>query len=186
VHTEEFVDSFLTGALDAARLKRIGFGDVSCSPVLIERTLAEVAGASYFGWVHFSSISAAACLRPKALMAPDPHLHPNPSSRFHPDSPLGALRRHSVLSLAACGSHAKWPFHQSDGEPVPCTGTLLTARLALQTGLACNTAGGTHHAFPDGGSGFCILNDLAVTAEVLLRERLVARVLILDLDVHQV
>ena len=44
---------------------------------------------------------------------------------------------------------------------------------------------GTHHAFPSGGSGYCILNDLAVTAEVLLNEGKVSRVLILDLDVHQ-
>eukprot|EP00878_Enallax_costatus_P026794 GHUV01028793.1.p1 GENE.GHUV01028793.1~~GHUV01028793.1.p1 ORF type:complete len:274 (+),score=37.05 GHUV01028793.1:447-1268(+) len=64
-------------------------------------------------------------------------------------------------------------------------GTLLTARLALQHGLACNTAGGTHHAFADSGSGFCILNDLAYTAHTLLQERAVERVLILDLDVHQ-
>jgi acetoin utilization deacetylase AcuC-like enzyme len=65
-------------------------------------------------------------------------------------------------------------------------GTLLTAELALQHGLACNTAGGTHHAFPSFGSGFCILNDLAVTAEVLLHRKAVDRILILDLDVHQV
>ncbi|KAG2486799.1 hypothetical protein HYH03_014598 [Edaphochlamys debaryana] len=64
-------------------------------------------------------------------------------------------------------------------------GTLLTARLALRHGLAVNTAGGTHHAFPTFGSGFCILNDLAVTTELLLAEGGVQRVLILDLDVHQ-
>ncbi|PNH03939.1 hypothetical protein TSOC_009972, partial [Tetrabaena socialis] len=64
-------------------------------------------------------------------------------------------------------------------------GTLLTARLALRHGLAVNTAGGTHHAFPAHGSGYCILNDLAVASEALLAEGLVRRVLILDLDVHQ-
>ncbi|KAL3162654.1 hypothetical protein ABBQ38_008699 [Trebouxia sp. C0009 RCD-2024] len=64
-------------------------------------------------------------------------------------------------------------------------GALLTAELALQHGLACNTAGGTHHAFPSFGSGFCILNDLAVTAEVLLHRKAVDRILVLDLDVHQ-
>ncbi len=68
----------------------------------------------------------------------------------------------------------------------PGSGTLLTARLALQYGLACNTAGGTHHAFPAAGSGFCILNDLAITAAALMREGAVQRVLVLDLDVHQV
>ena len=64
-------------------------------------------------------------------------------------------------------------------------GTLLTARLALEHGLACNTAGGTHHAHPEFGSGFCIFNDLAVTARALLEEHQVRRILIVDLDVHQ-
>lgn len=64
-------------------------------------------------------------------------------------------------------------------------GTILTARLALECGLACNTAGGTHHAFPDYGSGFCIFNDMAIAAQVLLQEGLVHKILIIDLDVHQ-
>lgn len=64
-------------------------------------------------------------------------------------------------------------------------GTILTAKLALEHGLACNTAGGTHHAFPDYGSGFCIFNDLAVTARVLRHQGIVERILIIDLDVHQ-
>lgn len=64
-------------------------------------------------------------------------------------------------------------------------GTILTARLALQHGLACNTAGGTHHAFPDYGSGFCIFNDMAIAARLLLEEGLVQKILIVDLDVHQ-
>ncbi|BAZ06274.1 histone deacetylase family protein [Calothrix sp. NIES-3974] len=64
-------------------------------------------------------------------------------------------------------------------------GTILTAKLALECGLACNTAGGTHHAFPDYGSGFCIFNDLAIACRVFLQEGLVRRVLIVDLDVHQ-
>lgn len=74
--------------------------------------------------------------------------------------------------------------------PPPCSfsyiGTLLTAELALRLGLACNTAGGTHHAQRDTGSGFCILNDLAATSISLLERGLVERVLIVDLDVHQV
>jgi acetoin utilization deacetylase AcuC-like enzyme len=64
-------------------------------------------------------------------------------------------------------------------------GTLLTARLALERGLACHLAGGTHHAFPDYGSGFCIFNDVAVTAQVLLAEGAVTRLMVIDLDVHQ-
>ena len=64
-------------------------------------------------------------------------------------------------------------------------GTLLTLRLALEHGLACNLGGGTHHAFPDFGSGFCIFNDASVAARILLREGLVQQILIVDLDVHQ-
>ncbi len=64
-------------------------------------------------------------------------------------------------------------------------GTLLTARLALRHGLACHLAGGTHHAFPGYGSGFCIFNDVAVAASQLLAEGAVQTVMVVDLDVHQ-
>ena len=64
-------------------------------------------------------------------------------------------------------------------------GTLLAARLALAHGLACNTAGGSHHAFAGFGAGFCVFNDVAVATAMLLARGLVARVLIIDLDVHQ-
>ncbi len=64
-------------------------------------------------------------------------------------------------------------------------GTILTAQLALKQGLACNTAGGTHHAFPSYGSGFCIFNDLAIACRVLQKLGLVQKILIVDLDVHQ-
>ncbi|QLE55142.1 histone deacetylase [Nostoc sp. TCL26-01] len=64
-------------------------------------------------------------------------------------------------------------------------GTILTAQLALSQGLACNTAGGTHHAFPSYGSGFCIFNDLAIACRVLQKMGLVRKILIVDLDVHQ-
>lgn len=64
-------------------------------------------------------------------------------------------------------------------------GTLLTARLALQYGMASHMAGGTHHAHYDFGSGFCLLNDLAFTALSLLASGEIHKVLIFDLDVHQ-
>ncbi|MDX6750290.1 histone deacetylase, partial [Geminicoccaceae bacterium 1502E] len=66
-----------------------------------------------------------------------------------------------------------------------CAGTVLAARLALEHGLACSTAGGSHHAFAGFGSGFCVFNDVAVACRVLLEEGLVRRILVVDLDVHQ-
>ena len=64
-------------------------------------------------------------------------------------------------------------------------GTYLTAKTALDRGLACHVGGGTHHAHYDHGFGFCVFNDLAYTAIRLIKEKLVKQVLILDLDVHQ-
>lgn len=64
-------------------------------------------------------------------------------------------------------------------------GGILTAKLALESGLACNTAGGTHHAFPDFGSGFCIFNDLAIASRMIQKLAGIRKVLIVDLDVHQ-
>lgn len=64
-------------------------------------------------------------------------------------------------------------------------GTVLAARLALEHGLACNTAGGSHHAFTEFGAGFCVFNDVAVAARLLLAEGLIDQALVIDLDVHQ-
>jgi acetoin utilization deacetylase AcuC-like enzyme len=64
-------------------------------------------------------------------------------------------------------------------------GTLAAARAALEDGIAGNLAGGTHHAFRDHGSGYCVFNDLAVAALAVLAEGRVGRVLIVDVDVHQ-
>lgn len=64
-------------------------------------------------------------------------------------------------------------------------GTILTAKLALNQGLACNTAGGTHHAFPGYGAGFCIFNDIAIATRLLKAQNLLKTILVIDLDVHQ-
>lgn len=65
------------------------------------------------------------------------------------------------------------------------SGTINAARHALTNAAASNLAGGTHHAFPDRGEGFCVLNDVAVAIRVLQRENLAKRFLIVDCDVHQ-
>jgi acetoin utilization deacetylase AcuC-like enzyme len=104
-----FLDTFLSGRLDDAACRRIGFAEHTRRPELIRRTVLEVAG------------------------------------------------------------------------------TVLTAQLALQYGVAANLAGGTHHAQPTHGAGYTILNDLAIAAHVVLLDPAfsVNRVLVIDCDVHQ-
>ncbi len=63
--------------------------------------------------------------------------------------------------------------------------TVAAARAALDDGAGANLAGGTHHAFPDRGGGFCVFNDVAVATRILQREGRVRQVAVLDLDVHQ-
>lgn len=68
--------------------------------------------------------------------------------------------------------------------------TIAACRAALQEGVAANIAGGTHHAYPGKGGGFCVFNDAAVAARLLQAEhgrqrRAPLKVAIVDLDVHQ-
>ena len=64
-------------------------------------------------------------------------------------------------------------------------GTIEACRAALQDGLSANLAGGTHHAYPDHGEGFCVFNDCAIAARTMQAEKRAHRVVILDCDVHQ-
>ena len=73
----------------------------------------------------------------------------------------------------------------TERELIIAQGTIDCCHFALKSGVALNVAGGTHHAFKDRGEGFCMLNDMAVAANYLLRLHLAKQILIIDLDVHQ-
>ncbi len=73
----------------------------------------------------------------------------------------------------------------SDRAQAAVGGTRMAARLALRFGLACNTAGGSHHAGPHGGAGFCTFNDVGVVGRALLDADDIRQALVVDLDVHQ-
>jgi acetoin utilization deacetylase AcuC-like enzyme len=64
-------------------------------------------------------------------------------------------------------------------------GTIDCCFYAFKHGISLNVAGGTHHAFVNKGEGFCLLNDVAVATNYLLHKKIAARILIVDLDVHQ-
>ena len=64
-------------------------------------------------------------------------------------------------------------------------GTVLASKLALDSKLACNTAGGSHHATFNFGAGYCVFNDVAVATNYLKNKNYAKKILIIDLDVHQ-
>ena len=64
-------------------------------------------------------------------------------------------------------------------------GTLAAMRAAFEDGIACNLAGGTHHAFADHGEGYCVFNDVAVAIRALRQDEPLAQVMVVDLDAHQ-
>ncbi|TVR88328.1 MAG: histone deacetylase [Saprospirales bacterium] len=64
-------------------------------------------------------------------------------------------------------------------------GTLKCIDYALEYGISMNIAGGTHHAYPDRGEGFCVFNDFALASNIALQRKILSKILIVDLDVHQ-
>jgi acetoin utilization deacetylase AcuC-like enzyme len=92
----------------------------------------------------------------------------------------GALSRREQLALGL-----PWSSALVERARRSVGATLQAAEAALDDGVAANLGGGTHHAFPDGGRGFCVFNDVVVTTRALRRAGWVERVLVVDLDVHQ-
>ena len=63
-------------------------------------------------------------------------------------------------------------------------GSILAGRLALEDGIAANIGGGFHHAYPDHGEGFCVLNDFAIGIRRLQKDKAIERAMTVDCDVH--
>ena len=103
----------------------------------------------------------------------------------HDDSYLervqhGTLARREVLALGL-----PWSPELVERAGRSVGATLMAAEAALADGVGANLGGGTHHAFADGGRGFCVFNDVVVAVRALRRSGRVERVLVIDLDVHQ-
>lgn len=63
-------------------------------------------------------------------------------------------------------------------------GSILAGRLALRDGISANVGGGFHHAYPDHGEGFCVLNDFAIGIRRLQKDKTIERAMTVDCDVH--
>jgi len=105
--------------------------------------------------------------------------------RVHTAEYLSRLARGTLSDPAERRMGLPWSKRLVYRSRLAVQGTINAAYMALTDGVAANLAGGTHHAFPDRGEGFCVLNDVAVAIRVLQTACWVRRVLIVDLDVHQ-
>ena len=92
----------------------------------------------------------------------------------------GTLSRDEIVKM-------ELPFSKQlvDASVLCCGGTILATQIALQDSLGIHIGGGFHHAFPDHGEGFCVLNDIAVAVKRLRKHSSVKKVLIVDCDLHQ-
>jgi acetoin utilization deacetylase AcuC-like enzyme len=82
-------------------------------------------------------------------------------------------------------AEAHWSPQLVEGFCLATGGTILAARTALEHGMAFHIGGGFHHAFPDHGEGFCLVNDVAIAIRKLQLEGGVKRVMVVDVDAHQ-
>ncbi len=92
----------------------------------------------------------------------------------------GLLSKEEILTL-------ELPYSKElvDASFKCCGGTILASRIAFEGGVGIHIGGGFHHAFPDHGEGFCILNDIAVAIKWIMKERPVKRAMVIDCDLHQ-
>lgn len=123
-------------------------------------------------------------LRPEEVVAPRPADWADLLS-VHTETYLSALAQGTLGKQAERRMGLPWSPRLVDRSRRAVQGTINAALMALEDGIAANLAGGTHHACPDHGEGFCVLNDVAVAIRVLTRSHWLRRALVIDLDVHQ-
>lgn len=103
----------------------------------------------------------------------------------HARSYLSELASGALTKLAVRRMGLPWSQRLVYRSRLAVQGTINASMMALLDGIAANLAGGTHHAFPTHGEGFCVLNDVAVAIRVLQRSQWINRAMVVDLDVHQ-
>ena len=127
----------------------------------------------------------------RSARAPGVSIHPAEAASFdqllrvHTPGYLAAIRTGALDHLAALKLGLPAGEALLTRSRLEVGGTLAAARAALADGVACNLAGGTHHAFPDHGQGYCVLNDVAIAIRDLHVAQPDLRIFVLDTDAHQ-
>jgi acetoin utilization deacetylase AcuC-like enzyme len=120
---------------------------------------------------------------------PGDFLEPQPIAdedvlRVHTAEYVGKIKTNTLSDYERAVLEVPFSAELVRGVWLSTGGTLLACQRALETGLAVNLSGGYHHAFPDHGEGFCLINDVAVAVESLRARGRIDRAAIVDLDVH--
>ncbi len=105
--------------------------------------------------------------------------------RVHTADYLDKLKQGSLSGVEQRRIGFPWSPEMVERSRRSTGATIGAARVALRDGAGVHLAGGTHHAFPDHGQGFCVFNDVAVAIRDLQGEGLIRRAVVIDLDVHQ-
>ena len=128
----------------------------------------------------------------EGLVAPDGFVVPEPAADaelllVHERAYLDRLEALLDRPLSAV-IEFEVPYNREVAEAVRCAagGSILACRLALEERTAAlNLGGGFHHAYPDHGEGFCVLNDVAIAIRATQGRQLAQRVAVVDCDLHQ-
>lgn len=123
-------------------------------------------------------------LRPEDLHVPDA-ASDDQLRRVHTAAYLRKLEEGSLAEREIRRIGFPWSPAMVERSRRSVGGTLAACRSAIRDGTSANLAGGTHHAFPDHGEGFCVFNDVAVALHQLLAEHAIDKGLVIDCDVHQ-
>ena len=106
-------------------------------------------------------------------------------SRVHTPEYIDSIRTGAYNEITALRLGLPWHPTINTRSRAATAGTLAAMRAAFADGIACNLAGGTHHAFADRGEGFCVFNDVAVAIRAVQQDEPWTQVMVIDLDAHQ-
>ena len=129
-------------------------------------------------------IAEAQIVKPEAMCVPEPASDKD-LLRVHRRDYIDRVVRGELTAKEIRRIGFPWSPPLVERSRRSCGATLQACREALRYGAAVNLAGGTHHAFPDRGEGYCVFNDIAVACRAVQAEGLAQRIVILDCDVHQ-
>ena len=132
----------------------------------------------------------ARCLREKGIAADEDFVIPEPAEDrdvllVHGDYYVHKLRTGTLSAREELEMEIPFSDQLVDAFWLNAGGSIRAARQSLRDGFSANLGGGFHHAFPDHGEGFCMINDVAIAIRVLQREKLITRAMVVDCDVHQ-